>query len=76
MLNALASGTPMPTHRYKKTRETIARIRGWLVIDFYDELERICIEAIELSPNGHVFDVNVSAGQWHSLRCMERMSYC
>ena len=71
MLNALEPGTIMPIHRHQKTSETIACLRGRFVIEFYDELERICTDAIELSPNGEVVAVNVPAGQWHSLRCLE-----
>jgi cupin fold WbuC family metalloprotein len=41
------------------------------VNEFYDELERICTDSIELLPNGEVVAVNVPAGQWHSLRCLE-----
>ena len=71
MLNAIEPGTVMPIHRHQKTSETIACLRGRFVIEFYDELERICTDSIELSPNGEVVAVNVPAGQWHSLRCME-----
>lgn len=71
MLNAIEPGTMMPIHRHQKTSETIACLRGRFVIEFYDELERICTERIELSPNGEVVAVNVPAGQWHSLRCLE-----
>lgn len=71
MLNALEPGTVIPIHRHQKSSETIACIRGRFVIDFYDELERICTESIEMSPNGQVVAANVPAGQWHSLRCLE-----
>ena len=71
MLNALEPGTIIPIHRHQKSSETIACLRGRFVIEFYDELERICTESIELSPNGEVVAVNVPAGQWHSLRCLE-----
>ena len=71
MLNAIEPGTVMPIHRHQKTSETIACLRGRFVIEFYDELERICSESIELSPNGEVVAINVPAGQWHSLRCLE-----
>jgi cupin fold WbuC family metalloprotein len=37
----------------------------------YDELERICTEAIELSPNGPVVALNIPAGQWHTARALE-----
>lgn len=39
--------------------------------EFYDELERICTERIELSPNGQVVALNVPAGQWHTVRVLE-----
>jgi cupin fold WbuC family metalloprotein len=42
-----------------------------LVEEYYDELERICTEAIELSPNGPVVAVNIPAGQWHKVRALE-----
>ena len=50
MLNAIEPGTVMPIHRHQKTSETIACLRGRFVIEFYDELERICTDSIELSP--------------------------
>lgn len=71
MLNALEPGTMIPIHRHQKSSETIACLRGRFVIEFYDELERICTDSIELTPNGNVVAVNVPAGQWHSLRCIE-----
>ena len=71
MLNALEPGTPMPIHRHQKTSETVVCLRGRLVWEFYDELERHCTEAIELSPNGPVVALNVPKGQWHSIRVLE-----
>ncbi len=71
MQNALEPGTVIPIHRHQKSSETIACLRGRFVIEYYDELERICTDSIELSPNGNVVAVNVPAGQWHSLRCIE-----
>lgn len=46
-------------------------LRGRLVEEYYDELERRCTEAIELSPNGLVVALNISAGQWHTVRALE-----
>lgn len=71
MLNALEPGTPMPIHRHQKTSETVVCLRGRLVWEFYDELERRCTEAVELSPNGPVVALNVPKGQWHSIRVLE-----
>ena len=71
MLNAIEPGSPMRIHRHKKTSETIVCVRGRVVEEFYDELERICTDAIELSPNGQNVLVNIPAGQWHSIRAVE-----
>ena len=71
MLNALEPGTPMPIHRHQKTSETVVCLRGRLVWEFYDELERRCTETVELSPNGPVVALNIPAGQWHSIRVLE-----
>ena len=71
MLNALEPGTPMPIHRHRKTTETIVVLRGRIVEEYYDELERRCTETIELSPNGPVVALNIPAGQWHTLRVLE-----
>lgn len=70
MLNAIEPGSVMPIHRHKYSSETIVCIRGRLVEEFYDELERTC-ESIELTPNGQTVAVNVPAGQWHSIRALE-----
>ena len=46
MLNAIEPGNPLPIHRHKYTSETIVCIRGRVVEEFYDELERICTERV------------------------------
>ena len=71
MLNAIEPGSPMPIHRHQKTSETVVCLRGRLVWEFYDELERICIDTIELTPNGPIVALNVPAGQWHSVKALE-----
>ena len=71
MLNAIEPGSPLPIHRHQKTSETVVCLRGRLVEEFYDELERIRTEAIELSPNGPVVALNIPAGQWHTVRALE-----
>lgn len=71
MLNAIEPGSPMPIHRHRSTSETVVCLRGRLVWEFYDELERRCTEAIELSPGGQVVALNVPAGQWHTVRALE-----
>ena len=71
MLNAIEPGSPLPIHRHKYTSETVVCLRGRLVEEYYDELERICKDQIELSPNGPVVAVNIPAGQWHTVRALE-----
>ncbi len=71
MLNAIEPDSPLPIHRHQKTSETVVCLRGRLVWEFYDELERICTERIELSPNGQVVALNIPAGQWHTVRALE-----
>ena len=71
MLNAIEPGSPLPIHRHRHTTETVVCLRGRLVWEFYDELERICTETIELSPNGQVVALNIPAGQWHTVRALE-----
>ena len=70
-LNAIEPGSPMPIHRHKYTSETVVCLRGRFVEEFYDELERICTDRIELSPGGPNFLVNIPAGQWHTVRALE-----
>ena len=71
MLNAIEPGSILPIHRHQKTSETVVCLRGRLVEEFYDELERRCTEAIELSPCGPVVAVNIPVGQWHTVRALE-----
>lgn len=71
MLNAIEPGSPLPIHRHQKTSETVVCLRGRLVWELYDELERICTERIELSPNGPIVALNVPQGQWHTVKALE-----
>ena len=71
MLNAIEPGSVVPIHRHQKSSETVVCLRGRVVEEYYDELERTCTEAIELSPNGPVVALNIPAGQWHTLRSLE-----
>ena len=71
MLNAIEPGSPLPIHRHQKTSETVVCIRGRLVEEFYDDLERTCTDRIELSPNGPVVALNIPAGQWHTVHALE-----
>ena len=71
MLNAIEPGSVIPIHRHQKSTETVVCLRGKLVWEYYDELERICTESIEVSPNGPVVALNIPIGQWHTLRSIE-----
>lgn len=71
MLNAIEPGSEVPIHRHQKTSETVVCLRGRVVEEYYDELERTCTESIELTPNGPVVALNIPAGQWHTLRSLE-----
>ena len=71
MLNAIEPGSEMPIHRHQHTSETVVCLRGCLVEEFYDELERICTDSIELTPNGSNVAINVPAGQWHRVWAKE-----
>lgn len=71
ILNAIEPGSPLPIHRHRYPSETVVCLRGKLVWEYYDELERICTEAIEVSPCGPVVALNVPAGQWHTVRALE-----
>ena len=46
-------------------------LRGRLVWEFYDELEWISTELIELSPNGSVMALSIPFGQWHTVKTLE-----
>lgn len=42
-----------------------------MVWEYYDDLERICTETIELTPSGQTVALNIPAGQWHTVRALE-----
>lgn len=71
MLNAIEPGSVLPIHRHRKTSETMVCLRGKLVVEYYEEQDRTCTEAIELSPNGPVMALNIPAGQWHTVHSAE-----
>ena len=68
MLNAIEPGTIMPIHRHPKTSETCVCIRGHFEEYFYDENGKLT-ETIDVKPGEIV--LNIPAGQWHSLKCLE-----
>ena len=68
MLNALEPGTVMPIHRHKNTSETIVCVRGHFEEYLYDE-EGNLTDSVDMVPGGVI--LNIEAGQWHSLKCLE-----
>lgn len=68
MLNALEPGTVMPIHRHKNTSETIVCVRGHFEEYLYDEAGNLT-DTIDMVPGGVI--LNIEAGQWHSLKCLE-----
>ena len=71
MLNAIEPGSPLPVHRHRHSSETVVILRGRLVEEFYDDLGRICEEAIELKPAGPAVALNIPIGQWHTVHALE-----
>ena len=71
MLNAIEPGSVVPIHRHQKTSETVVVLRGRVVEEFYDELERICSATYEVAAGGPVCALNIPAGTWHKLRSLE-----
>ena len=85
MLNALEPGTVMPIHRHKKSSESIAIIRGKMIMRFYDDNGNVTDEFVMAPISLHSLPsilegecneptipmVQVEAGQWHSLEVLE-----
>ena len=70
MLNALEPGTVMPIHRHRKSSESIAIIRGKMIMRLYDDKVNVTDEFV-MEPCGEHPMVQVEAGQWHSLEVLE-----
>lgn len=70
MLNALEPGTIMPIHRHRNSSETMIVIKGSLKEYFYDDQGNVTGEWI-CAPNTDCIGMNIPAGQWHNLECLE-----
>jgi len=68
MLNALEPGTELPIHRHRSTSETCICVRGHFEEYFYDDNGNLT-DTIDMVPGGTI--LNIEAGQWHSLKCLE-----
>ena len=62
MLNAIEPGSEVPIHRHQKTSETVVVLRGRVIEEYYDELERICEATYEISPEGPIMALNIPQG--------------
>ena len=71
MLNAIEPGSVLPIHRHQKTSETMVCLRGKLRGEYYDELERRCIDSFVIEPSGVNVAVNIPMGQWHTVHALE-----
>ncbi len=70
MLNALEPGTVMPIHRHRMSSESIAIIRGKMIMRLYDDNGNVTEEFV-MEPCGEHPMIQVEAGQWHSLEALE-----
>lgn len=68
MINALEPETVIPIHRHKDSSETCVCIRGHFEEYIYDANGNLT-ETVDMFPGGPI--LNIEAGQWHSLRCLE-----
>ena len=71
MLNAIEPGSVVPVHRHQKTSETVVVLRGRVVEEYYDDLERMCTATYDLAAGGPICALNIPAGQWHTLRALD-----
>lgn len=71
MIIAIEPGSVVPIHRHQKTSETLVCLRGKIVVELYDDLERICTDSIILTPNGQTVAINIPIGQWHTVHALE-----
>jgi len=70
MLNAMEPGTLMPIHRHMKTSESVAIIRGKLIMRFFDDGGNVTGEYL-MQPGGEYPMAHIEIGQWHSLEVLE-----
>ena len=70
MLNAMEPGTVLPIHRHTATCETIFLLRGSIKEMFYDDKGNLT-ESIVLKAGAEPSAMNIPAGVWHNLECLE-----
>ena len=70
MLNALQPGTILPIHRHPFTAETLIMVRGSVCQKFYNEKGEVT-DTFVLKAGGDCSVLQIPAGQFHSLECLE-----
>ena len=70
MLNAIEPGSVVPSHRHKKTSETVVVLRGRVVEEYYYS-EGVVEASFDLAAGGPICALNIPAGQWHTLRALD-----
>ena len=71
MLNAIEPGSVVPVHRHRGSSETVVVLRGRVVEEYYDDLERMCTATYDLAAGSPICALNIPAGQWHTLRALD-----
>ena len=71
MLNALQPGTILPIHRHPFTTETLIMVRGSVCQKFYNDKGEVT-DTFVLKAGGECSVLQIPAGQFHSLECLER----
>ena len=70
MLNALQPGTILPIHRHPFTAETLIMVRGSVCQKFYNEKGEVT-NTFVLKAGAECSALQIPAGQFHSLECLE-----
>ena len=70
MLNALQPGTILPIHRHPFTAETLVMVRGSVCQKFYNDKGEVT-DTFILKAGGECSVLQIPAGQFHSLECLE-----
>ena len=70
MINVLLPGTEMPIHRHLNSDETLALLRGKLIVIYFDE-KGLVTERIEMSQASGISVIDIPKGQWHNVEVKE-----
>lgn len=70
ILNALEPGTQVPVHRHTTSAETLVVVRGRLLQKLYNDQGELT-ESYEMVSDGASSVMQIPAGKFHSLECLE-----